>query len=242
MFCPYCGNKILEHSSFCTNCGKNIIDFKEKNQTVQPALDFQKNAIRESEINLLKEPLQYFSLKKNTFYEYDRVCDLLIKYSKGAKSVLLVFGCIIFTIGLLLNLFSFEDANTSDFTSITIAVTLPGFLMLSGGILMKINNKRKYNKYREKYFYLSQELYHYCIGYKNSPLGLEYSNPEILLNILYLLNSGHADTIKEALNILITSQKLTKINNYFGNLYKVTYDLNSRTNVSIQFVPSNLLK
>ena len=203
MFCTYCGKQIDDQSAFCMYCGKNISN-TFKPQHVEQGVDefkIQKENIRESETKALQEAIAYFSIKKDVYYEYDNICELVDKYSKGAKSTLLVWGSIFSTIGLVGQLSSSGDAGVC-----LILLLLPGLMMIGGGIAMKVNSAKKYNSYQEKFTMLSQELYQFYSNYPNCPIGFEISNPRILTQILYVLQSGRADTIKESINLLINDK------------------------------------
>ena len=48
-----------------------------------------------------------------------------------------------------------------------------------------------------------EELYQYYLNYGYCLVSAEYTNPSNLLAILHTIESGRADTIKEAINILV---------------------------------------
>ncbi len=242
MFCPSCGNQIADQSTFCMHCGKNIAEAVGGVQTAQPVMDFQaqKNAIRESEIKALSNAMQYFSQKKDEFYEYDLVCELVKDFSKGAKSSLLVWGCIITTVGLLCVLGSAGQSEA--FLGCLIGFLVPGILMMVGGILMKVNSAKKYKYFQEEYARLSQELYEHYVSYPNCPVGPEYSNPEILEIIMSILQSGRADTIKESINLALSDAEQSEMNEYLATIEQHTNAINAQTKVAAIFAAANFFK
>lgn len=240
MFCSNCGKQIADDAAFCMHCGKNLSAAPA--QPAQPAVDFQaqKNSIRESEIKALSDALNYFSQKKSEFEEYDLVCDLVNDFSHGAKSSLLVWGCIITTFGLLGLLATLSEGEGA--LGMLLIALLPGILMMVGGILMKVNNRKKYAYFKSEYARLSQELYEYYISYPNCPVGPEYSNPEILSIFLGILQSGRADTIKESINLALNEADRAEVNAYLDMIEQNTSAINAQTRVAAFFAAANFFK
>ena len=242
MFCPNCGQQLTDGASFCMHCGTNIASLATPVQAAQPVIDFQaqKNSIRQSEITALAQTREYFSRKKNQFDEYDLVCDLVNYYSRGAKSSLLVWGCIILTFGLLGLLATLGGGGGT--TGILIAAVIPGIVMMVGGILMKVNNRKKYAHFQSEYARLSQELYEYYMGYPNCPVGPEYANPDILDIIMGILQSGRADTIKESINLALSEADRAEVSAYLDMIEQNTAAINAQTRVAAVFAAANFFK
>lgn len=242
MFCPYCGSQTADGASFCVACGKNIASVAPT-QPAQPAVDFQanKNAVRQSEINALSKAIRYFSEKQSEFEEYDLVCDLVNDFSRGAKSSLLVWGCIITTFGLF-SLLAVAAEDPSILLPVFLILALPGMLMIAGGILMKVNSKRKYRYFQSEYARLSQELYEHYINYPDCPVGPEYANPEILTILLDIIQSGRADTIKESINLAISDSEQREMNDYLNMIEQNTAAINAQTRVAAFFAAANFFK
>lgn len=201
MYCGNCGAFVPDGSAFCNVCGQSV-------QMAAQAQMFQaqKNAIRQSEIEALERAIAYFNQKRAVFKEYDRVSDMVLHYARGAKKSLIVWGAIIASVGMLI-----LTAAGSGASAAGAVFLIPGIGMIAGGILMQVNNKKKYNAYSEQYFQLSNELMNHYNGYPNCPVGAEYSNPEILEAILGALRSGRADTIKESINVLISDAERSEM-------------------------------
>ncbi len=235
MFCHHCGQQVADGAAFCTACGKSLTAAP----TPSPAVDFQaqKNAIRQSEISALTKALQYFSQKRSEFTEYDYVCELVNHYAQGAKGSLLVWGCIIATIGLLTML-----AGPEAMLGALIGFVVPGAAMIFGGIMMKVKNRKNYQYFQDEYARLSQELYDHYVSYPNCPVGPEYANPEILEIILGVLQSGRADTIKEAINLLINDAERSEMSEYLDMIEQNTAAINAQTRVAAVFAAANFFK
>ena len=66
MYCQKCGKQVSEADSFCEFCGNQIQGFMQNSK-------LQRNDIRNNEIEELKSMIAHFSLKKETYKEYDSV-------------------------------------------------------------------------------------------------------------------------------------------------------------------------
>ncbi len=238
MFCPKCGQQIADDSSFCMHCGNSISGAVAP---VQPVVDFQaqKNNVRQSELNALNNAYEYFSQKRSEFEEYDAVCTLVNYYAGGAKSSLLVWGCIILTFGLIALLAVFSEGSADGILGVLLAIMLPASLMIAGGVLMKVNNRKKYAYYQSEYARLSQELYAHYTAYPNCPIGPEYANPDILATIASVLRSGRADTIKESINLLLSDADAEAMNAYLASIEQNTNAINAQTRVAAVFAAAN---
>lgn len=211
-------------------------------QTQQPA-DFQdqKNAIRDSEMNALSAAWNYFSQLKYKFQEYDRVCKQVMHFARGARSALLIWGCIATGIGLFFTLVFATDPDVQELILPFLCFFgIPGLLMIAGGILMKVNNRKKFAKYQKQYVQLAQELYYYYAAYPNCPIGMEYSNPDAIVYLMKMIQSGRAYTIRDSINLLL-GERANRINRYTERLLQSTRNVNAQGNIPI-FLPGELFR
>lgn len=254
MFCPTCGAQISQGAGFCASCGNPVnASSPVAAAPVAPAMDYQaqmmqaqmmqaqqfqmqKNAVRQSEINALTQAFNYFNVKRASFQQYDQVCEQLNYFSRGAKGALMVWGIIVLAFGAImcLGVFSGEMPLAG-----ALAFLIPGGAMLTGGILMKANNKRKCAYYQGEYLRLSQELNDYYAAYPQCPVGAEYANPEILELILGVLNSGRADTIKEAINVLISEANQAEMTAYLQNIQAYSQQASARAGTAAIFAAAS---
>ncbi len=201
MFCSVCGQPIPDRSTFCSVCGTPVAPagYANPQAQLQAQYQFQKNALRQGEIQALNSVIHFFSRLKSTFDEYKVVSEKAAHYACGAKAALIVWGTIIFTIGMLvLGLSGGSDVATSSI----MAFLLPGSAMIVGGIFMQVNNRKKYAQYSKRQQELAAILNGYYQQYPDCPVGIDYCDPKTLNNIMSILQSGRADTIKEAISLL----------------------------------------
>ncbi len=244
MFCPYCGNSVSEGHLFCNICGKPLASTPapEAPKPAQPNFSdlqaqyqMQKEGTRKAELETLSNVYDHFAQKSGQFRDYDAVCERVNYFAQGAKSALLVWGCIAATLGLLFSLILLSDNEPP--WPFLILFLIPGLAMIAGGILMKVNNRKKLNKFKEYYASLSLELYNHYIDYPNCPVGPEYVNPQILELCMSALRSGRADSIKESINMVLASVRQSRIKEYLVTLEKNVSDVNAASGIRMYFIP-----
>lgn len=219
MFCSHCGKETTGSGHYCSYCGKpvnNIVQVQP--HTNSQTQDYQRSVQRQCEISEVEKMINYFYQKSAQYNEYDLVNERLYKLSRSSSAHLMVWACILLTlsvygiicmIALLVtweakNLdvfsYSYEDIIAATIFSSTI---IPGIIL----IISYVKRFKKHNlemaQYLKRYDELSEELYIHYIGYKNCPIGPEYTNPSNLQVIYQTIVSGRADTTKEALNVLV---------------------------------------
>ncbi len=222
MFCSKCGNQIPDNSVFCSACGAQVN--QAGNIQFQAQFQAQKNAIRQSEIQAVNNAINYFSQQKYTFEKFYNTFESVNYYKRGAKSGLIIWGAILCFLGFFASITGTISAITERTLVIpTLAVfffifSVPGMLMIIGGILMKINNRKKYKKAVQDYNEASAEINNIYASYTNCPVGMEYCNPNVLHIILNILESGRADTVKEAVNLLMQKTDRRKHTAYIRSI------------------------
>ena len=242
MYCPNCGQQVAEGTAFCTVCGTNLAG-QMPVQQAQPVMEYAQhnNAVRENELGLLTEIWKYFSRINPKYQEYDETCKKVNYYARGASSALLIWGCILASIGLLFAIIFTTDYSTQDAVPVFLLLfTLPGVLMITGGILMKVNNRKKFSRYQQQYAQLFQEIYYHYSAYTGCPLGVEYTNPEVIAYIMKQIQSGRAYTVRDALNITV-SQKASQINRYTEQVQRNTQEISKAGKLPV-FLPADMFK
>ena len=226
MFCPYCGQSLTDDASFCIFCGNMLPSVGKTLPAVRPVdgtrissgdsvpsgsylgRDHEyresRKAVREGELQSLTEVYDYFVRKSDRFEAYDRACAQVEHYSRGASSAMLIWGCIVSSLAAMMMIYSASEGSfEDDFLSFLFLLLIPGLLMIAGGILLKVNCARKLARFRQEQTALAQELSDYYLAYPDCPVGPEFTNPDTLMALLNTIRSGRADTIKEALNLMV---------------------------------------
>ncbi len=253
MFCQKCGKQIDDNSNFCVYCGARVNNIEPEN----PILKTDKN---NSSIYQVKNLLNYFSRKSDTYNKYDQITAMIYKFSKGRTKILksISYGCLALA-GLLLLIFVISvisNSNYSNFSLVSTSIMLLIYcviIFIGPGIVLMIvdrslNNKfqRNLDLYLNRYLELSNELYLNYINYENCPIKAEYTNPNNIFMIKRMLLSGQADTINEAITILSNSMNCTELNNYTKSVAefakKIAEEnerLETASTLSTVFLPGN---
>ena len=207
MFCMDCGTQLTEQTNFCPTCGRKISGEDEQQTGAVDERVAAREEQRLKEIERLDKARIFFSQQYALYNEHQRARKSVSYYGRGAKSVLLVFGCI--TLGLWMSLGTIILISSGLYDLITSIVPLavffliPGCCMLTGGILMKVINRSKFKRWKAEEAQLAQQIYALCTQYPDCPVDPIYTNPNILSILQQNLNTGRANTIEESLALAL---------------------------------------
>lgn len=216
MFCIYCGAKTEDNAHFCHRCGKALPELEPEAfkptqpeaiqseatplqpmppaATVSPAVVVATSVRQpQEELEQLQQAHSRFSEDLSVFDSFQAACKRLLYYGKGTRSLLLVFGSICFGIGLLLVLQAFAgmaENPAEDLLYSTILFVIPGLLMIGGGLLIKLKNRKNFNAAAREVTALSGELMAHYRSIPGVPFPPEYADPRILAAILSLVHGG----------------------------------------------------
>lgn len=215
MYCKKCGKQIQDGSKFCEFCGTKHehgdefrpIRIQHEEPGYNSYADNRRN-IRQSELNELDNMIRYFSYKQEQYDEFDSVCSTL-----GEAEAILSqspTGGFVFT-GIALGLLLFGSMlGGKGFGAFLIIVALilaiPGVVKLLIYFTKNSTWTTKKAQAETRYEELSAELMQYYQQYGYCPVGAEYTNPAILQQLRDVIQSGYADTSKDAINYLIQQQ------------------------------------
>ena len=212
MFCQKCGASVEGGATVCQSCGADITDRSEKSVDEQVSLN--KNCdVREKDIDEMKRSVDHFSQKRAEYNEYDNVVFLVGQMIKiGKRHSLLIWGIILLVLnvaglsmgGKLLSFFPGDKERL--YSAICIALFVANIigscLLIGSYVVYTIRRNRHYEYCVERLSSLTGELNRHYHAYGECPLAADYTNPSNLIAVLELLESGGANSIKEALAIL----------------------------------------
>ncbi len=213
MYCTNCGKSIGEQN-FCQHCGARVakeeLASSEQSPTVATGIPGASMPVyatytdrtqqRQYELDVMQKLLGHFSLKIPQYNEYDQVSYRINQLSRGSSQAALIWGIIVSGIALVMGAIASADREALPAFFIFLIIAI---LLYALHIRGKRKNKKQLAQAIDRYYELNEELYaHYC-RYENCPIGPEYTNPANLQVIRQTIISGRADTIKEALNILV---------------------------------------
>lgn len=232
-FCSNCGAKVEAGNRFCIGCGSPVEQTAVVPAPVYVPVSAiaQQGNLRQQSIIEINRMIQYFSKKQAQYDEYDDCCEKISYYSNprsrvsvrgGRGTIFKVFGLIMTIGGGIYCLFSlmvmavYSKASRADpeavaFMVIPWVVLAAGiaFLIVSGiksrayAGRVKAERERLLRYYEERCDALASELSTYFFNYGYCPVAASYTNPRILQLIRDPINLGRADTIKEAINVMI---------------------------------------
>lgn len=196
MFCQKCGQEMPDGAQFCMKCGAKVE--KEQPKVMPRTVD------RNQEIAELEKMIEYFSQKAPQYAEYDTVCLNVNHYAVGFTNVLRVIGILVVVFGSFLGVYMSEYTRTAQYGNLIVLV------MLAIGVGMIVANQMMVKRFRhgaaetyQRYDLLTVELYENYMAYGECAIGCEYTNPNNLRAILEMIESGRADTAKDAINMLM---------------------------------------
>lgn len=200
MFCPNCGNQLPDGAAFCSFCGSRTAA-AAPSDSVSDRL-----ATRRSEEAELERMIGYFSRNADLYAEYDElVLALDGKKLKKRKGFLVwailayALSAYIFTIGIVEGLR--DPIIAASVNAVGASMFLFAFIWTS------VEKTKNYNKAIDRFAVVSGELAAAYRGYGPCLLSAEFTNPSNLSAILDSLRSGRADTIKEAVNVLVNDAR-----------------------------------
>ena len=205
MICPNCGGYIEnENATFCPDWGDPIASSGIAELGYQSASFVRSNdpmasrhESRQAEIDEVNKMINYFSRVNDKYAEYENVCVRLDPKNKQKKVGLLVWGIILSVVGLEM------AVAIKALSAVGIMLLLGGIAMIIGFAASSSSRSSNYDEAYAKFSRLSDELYRYYQGYGPCLVSAEYTNPSNLRAIRDTISSGRADSIKEAVNILV---------------------------------------
>lgn len=254
MYCQNCGEKIIEidGARFCRRCGQPVEMQSNNKQTTQYDVTQQKHRnevnqranVRQQETAELQKMIRYFSQKSEQYREYDRLAYRMIPKNRNAPTSFLIWGLVCAVIGsILFSVFSGTDVyNYYAMYALIPLLFACCFGLIVTYIILSIIRKKEYEKNKARFEELSNELYQHYQKYGYCLVSAEYTNPENLKAIMQTIESGRADTIKEAINILVEDAHRNNMQNYAAQTAASSAAAARGATVSAVFSAANFFK
>ncbi|MDO4488936.1 MAG: zinc-ribbon domain-containing protein [Eubacteriales bacterium] len=198
MFCKYCGSEIENDAVFCAKCGKKLASVNNPDDSVKNLSQEPRNEELLSKLGSCVELLNPMQGK------YDLRNDLIINLSRKTNFILLyvVFIIIGFILGNTLD-YAFWEMGIQTFGVmlcwIGIGIGVPALISKS----IKDTNANNYTNFKK----LDAELKE-AFKTLNLPIQLayEYSDPRVIKSLISTVENGRANTLKEAINIIMDDE------------------------------------
>lgn len=221
MYCQNCGTPVADGTRFCPNCGQNCAggNIPVQQNYGAPAQPYygnaveQRAAVRRDETAELQKMIRYFSQKSAQYEEYDYVCARIDPRYLRKRTGLLVWGIIISVLGLIVTI-AVGSSGAAGAIFSGILILFGGIGMIVGFALSSSARNRNYQAALIRFDELTEELYQHYLNYGYCLVSAEYTNPSNLVAILQTIESGRADTIKEAVNILVEDAHRNNMESY----------------------------
>lgn len=159
-------------------------------------------SVREQSMNELQNMYAYFSQKQAAYDEFDRLDMQVAMNSRPVSKAGKAWGIILLIIGGLIFFISVGASGGSAF--------IIGLILIGLGILLialrskKIKNMQNMvNNSARRMEEIAQELAVHYNNYGYCQLGLEFTFPRTIGQIYEVIRQGRADTIKEAMNLIV---------------------------------------
>lgn len=198
-FCKYCGIELDSDSLFCPSCGKKVKENTEDDTN-------NKSPVEKNEVDLvngLKKCIELLSPYQGMYDQRDQLLIDITNYSDWPKTTLTFYGGFIFFSLLIL----FILANITYYADWNSGLALLFFSIF--GLLLPWWLSRKYKSHYDYATGNIDSVTNELIKHFNSQelpisIAFEYSNPRIMRQLLKYIETGRADTLKEAINCLIS--------------------------------------
>lgn len=213
-FCTVCGRELTEGSRFCPKCGNCIESSNIEEEVIKQKIDIneigqQTILTDKSAIITELERLKEYFMNMETQYNQRNSYILFLNTVKAPSVIAWFFGggVLAFIIYLLLFLALNWDIGGIGFIVVWIAITVGGY--------MHFKKKNKFEVYNTRMALktLETELNNFYLDARNCIIAFDYSEPAIIQKLILLLRNGRADSLKEAINVMLDDiHKQTLIN------------------------------
>ena len=211
MYCRYFGVQ-CEKTLFYPDNGTSVTT-----KNTEATKSANKNGTANSaEKNLLKSAYDYFALKTNEYTEYDNLFQKALETYKMKLIPLLVWGIVIIVASIFFYFFNDSFKGNVELQKIVVIINvIGGSVMIIFFIINAATKKNRILKYITRINDITNSLRIHYTDYDKCMVGMEFTNPNNLNAIIMMIESGKANSVKEALNNLcdINRRKINDENN-----------------------------
>jgi len=206
MFCAKCGKEINDRANFCQYCGTSIKLTDNELDDVKGSSFAQE---KKADILKLKKCLEHFGEIRDVYEKYSEHWNIKRELDSldGCTFFLgvIVCGAILSFLGTLL--FSIFVYNLPSSVGLFLTLALPFVFWFLGVIHRKKKKAYIQNQLEDIYKIIEQ---HYQ-KYEDCPLAIGNTSPSRIEEYINLIETGRADSIKEAINLQIDDEHKTKM-------------------------------
>lgn len=205
-FCTSCGTIIVEGSRFCSNCGKqikesstDISDTEQNRQTVNRPIESKVAAeSKESLIEELERLRIYFASREAQYNLRNKYINYLNTVTRPKVFAWIIAGGIIsFVFYFIFYFITSIDTGSIGLFGVWIFVSIGGYIHFKNKTEQDIKNTQN------ALIKMENELKEYYDNARNCIIAFDYSEPAIIQNLIGVLINGRADSLKEAINVML---------------------------------------
>lgn len=219
LFCCHCGEQLQDNMRFCPTCGSRTDGMGESAAVAgaaQVIYTIQRTSdLRAQNLDEIDRMIGYFGQKQALYDEIEMLFAEIQKlkdepdapYDTSTGNALYCFfyfvfrKAFLFIMGVWLIIMGLSTLSQPDGASAGLFFAVIGGLVLYLAIKLRNSRLNKIEQYDQRCKQIASELKEYYQGYGPCVVGSEYSAPKILVELKSIIESGRADTIKEAINI-----------------------------------------
>lgn len=193
-YCIKCGEALNFEAKFCSNCGESVVNALNNDRVTI-------NNKKEELLSTFDTVYNYFQPLRNKYKAYENLCFAISNTKPIGVKRYIILGFAIFGVTYVASMGlsqSFKFGNLCVLIGVVVAI-------------YAYRNKCSKNSKDVDGLYkqlnkVGSDLYSHYVNYANCPISYEYSNPELIIVLRKMISSGRAESVKEAINLMIDDE------------------------------------